>query len=172
MHASDIEVASGATGARLERRDPARGRGRARAGVPQPERPASSGSRAPVLGRRAFLLALAAGLAHAAAGRLALAPPAETARAPLPLLRRHPVSAAAIGARYLRAHPGESAAVRRLAARSLRAGDGCDGDGRRRALRRACARDFAEGRVVRVDGFVLSRTEARLCAAVLLGANG
>jgi len=33
------------------------------------------------------------------------------------------------------------------------------------------ARDFAEGRVVRVDGWILSRTEARLCAAVRLGAG-
>jgi hypothetical protein len=166
MYASDTEGASDAAGARLEPGDPARDRGRARAGVPQPEH---SASRAPALGRRAFLLALAAGLAYAAAGRLAPAPPAETSRAPLEPLRRHPRSAAAIGGRYLRAHPGESIAVRRLAARSLRAGDG---DARQRALRRACARDFAEGRVVRVDGFVLSRTEARLCAAALLGADG
>jgi hypothetical protein len=169
MHASDIEGASRAAGARREPGDPARDEERARAGVPQPAR---SASYAPALGRRAFLLALAAGLGHAFAGRLAPAAPVETAQAPFEALRGHRTRAAAIGARYLRAHPDEIAAVRRLAARDLRAGGRRDGDARRRALRRACARDFAEGRVVRVDGFVLSRTEARLCAAVLLGANG
>ena len=54
-----------------------------------------------------------------------------------------------------------SASVRR---RFLAAGD----RRRRRIVERRVADDFEAGRVVVVDGWVLSRTEAALCAAVAL----
>jgi hypothetical protein len=71
-------------------------------------------------------------------------------------------AAAALGAVYLRDHPQERRAVLTLlsAERAYEA----------RAEQRAKSlRDFREGRVVRVDGWVLSRAEARFCAAIWLG---
>lgn len=80
----------------------------------------------------------------------------------------HAASAAAVGRAYLRAHPEEAEPDRLV--RELSAGircQGCDPDrAERTRLRAAIAAriraDFAASRVVQVDGWVLSRTEARL----------
>lgn len=86
----------------------------------------------------------------------------------------HPDSAAAIGRTYLRQYPAE-AEVRHLASEIERDLDclGCrlpraDEASLRDAVRERVRRDFAEGVVVSVDGWVLSRTEARLCAIAAL----
>lgn len=87
-------------------------------------------------------------------------------RGALASLLPHAASAAAVGARYLRDHPEERDAALPLASappREPRAQARL-----RRQLRRESARDFQRGAVVRVDGWVLSRTEARLCASVHL----
>jgi hypothetical protein len=86
----------------------------------------------------------------------------------------HPGSAAAIGRTYLRQYPGEAEA-QRLASEITSDLDclGCrvpsaDEASLRAAVRERVRRDFAEGVVVSVDGWVLSRTEARLCAIAAL----
>jgi hypothetical protein len=86
----------------------------------------------------------------------------------------HPHSAAAIGRTYLRQYPAE-AAPQRLASEIARDLDclGCrlpraEEAHLRSAVRERIRRDFAEGVVVNVDGWVLSRTEARLCAIAAL----
>ena len=89
---------------------------------------------------------------------------------------RRPASAAVVGRAYLAGHPAEadrSWLAERLGA-DLRCQD-CDparSDAAR--LRTGVARqlraDFAQSRVVRVDGWVLSVTEARLCALAALTA--
>ena len=40
----------------------------------------------------------------------------------------------------------------------------------RAALKHQCIRDFSEGRTVLVDGWMVSSTEARLCAVLALSA--
>lgn len=98
------------------------------------------------------------------------ASPAETLLAAF----RHPESAAAIGRAYLAGHPQDAdpdTLVENVTA-GLRC-RGCDPEAAGRAdLRQAIARevrdDFAQGRVVNVDGWVLSATEARLCGLAAL----
>jgi hypothetical protein len=69
-------------------------------------------------------------------------------------------SARAIGAAYLRAHPADTATL----ALQLPAGL------TRRELQFVIRDDFAHERIVTVDGWMLSVTEARLCAlAHLIG---
>lgn len=82
-----------------------------------------------------------------------------------------PRSARVIGERYLAVAPEERDAT--LLMRRLQdvvdAGDGSR-DGRAEGVRTQIHRDFAADDVVQVDGWVLARTECRLCAlAVLLG---
>ncbi|HSA80812.1 MAG TPA: hypothetical protein VLE23_08300 [Geminicoccaceae bacterium] len=85
-----------------------------------------------------------------------------------------PGSAAAVGRAYLTRHPDE--ADRDRLAAQLAAGlrsRGCDparsDTARLRAsLARQLRADFGHSRVVRVDGWVLSLTEARLCALAAL----
>jgi len=78
-----------------------------------------------------------------------------------------PRSAVAIGQRYLALHPAE-ADVERLKASLF---DGLD-VARTAALRARLAegrrRDFASGRTVIVDGWILARTELRACALLTL----
>jgi hypothetical protein len=80
-------------------------------------------------------------------------------------LFRHPESARRIGERLLArdAAPLDQAASLRV---KLTAVDGRAA--RRSALRQQAAQDYARGNVVLVDGWVLSRTEAQLCALVAL----
>jgi hypothetical protein len=68
-----------------------------------------------------------------------------------------PAAARAIGKAFLRDYPGEADAAH-LAARLPR----------RHRLHMAISADFAAGKTVMVEGWVLSRTEARLCALVAL----
>lgn len=78
-----------------------------------------------------------------------------------------------VGRAYLRTVPEESEAatlVRLLLpghedrTRFRRASE----ERRREALRASVAEDFRAGRVVRVEGWMLARTEARLCALITL----
>jgi len=87
-----------------------------------------------------------------------------------------PASAAVVGRAYLAGHPAEAKRdwlAERLGA-DLRCQD-CDparsDAARLRAgLARQLRADFGQSRVVRVDGWVLSLTEARLCALAALTA--
>jgi len=81
--------------------------------------------------------------------------------------------AKAIGARYLALAPQESAPG--FLAACLFPADGAgtcgeaDPDRLRRALDDRRRRDFAAGDTVLIDGWILARTEARLCALTTLG---
>jgi hypothetical protein len=87
-----------------------------------------------------------------------------------------PASAAVVGRAYLAGHPGE--ADRDWLAAQLGADLRCqdcdparsDAARLRAGLARQLRADFAQSRVVRVDGWVLSVTEARLCALAALTA--
>jgi hypothetical protein len=87
-----------------------------------------------------------------------------------------PASAAVVGRAYLADHPAE--ADRDWLAAQLGADLRCqdcdparsDTARLRAALARQLRADFAQRRVVRVDGWVLSVTEARLCALAALTA--
>lgn len=73
---------------------------------------------------------------------------------------------AVIGERYLLLYPDE-ASVDALSEAVAPAGG--DGAAAFAALRGRIHRELRRGEVVRVDGWVLARTEARLCALVHLG---
>ena len=78
-------------------------------------------------------------------------------------------SAAIVGSAYLRLFPQEAYVA--LLTRELLGGSAdIDPDARSfaRNLRRSICSDFRGERVVRIDGWVLSRTEARLCALIAL----
>ncbi len=93
--------------------------------------------------------------ALAAVAGLASLPAAESETLSWPF--RDHASARAIGRRYLRTHPASSELqVTRLLLRP--------GADRGRRIRERIAADFAAGRVVILDGWVLAATEARLCA--------
>jgi hypothetical protein len=128
------------------------------------------------ISRRSLLLAAAGALSLSARPRPAAAAPAAATVRRLAAFMRPQPSAAAIGRAYLAHFPEEAepsaltrrivgdvasseAALMRLDDRSLW--------NRLAARRRA---DFAEGRLATVDGWLLSRTEARLCA--LAAASG
>ena len=131
--------------------------------------------------RRQFVIALGAWVAfctarpHRAWAWLRSSPHPDAAERLLSALGR-PASAAVVGRRYLAGHPQE--ADRQWLAGELDADlrrQGCDSRqadaARLRAgLARQVRTDFARSRVVRVDGWVLSVTEARLCALAALTA--
>jgi hypothetical protein len=130
--------------------------------------------------RRKFLGALALGGIWAAwAGQARAWLPAAgnwTAAPRLLAVLDRPESAAAVGRAYLASHPGE-ADRDRLAARldqAVRCQDCDPARARTEQLREALAgqirADFAAARVVTVDGWVLSETEARLCGLAALSA--
>jgi hypothetical protein len=89
-------------------------------------------------------------------------------------LFRHRESARRLGRAYLADRPEEvdPARLLRELAHLQREGGGATGrpDDLRQAVAAACTADFAQGRVVRVDGWILARTEARACALVALSA--
>ena len=103
----------------------------------------------------------------------------DLARALVATLRR-PDSAAAVGRAYLARFPAEALSVRLV--EGIREGLARDGfdpvvpTGRPAELRsrlgKRVRRDFAEGRVVAVDGWVLAATEARLFALAALRRGG
>ena len=80
---------------------------------------------------------------------------------------RDPEAARSIGQRYLEAYPHEVAHVRRLAA-DLDAKRPRGPEAVRRALAEQRQRDFRDGSVVVVAGWVLARTEARACALTVV----
>lgn len=122
--------------------------------------------------RRRFL-ALAASLAGTALPASSVAASAFGPTA-LALAANSARSARAVGRAYLAATPNERAAdalVERLTARlpAGRASLASDSDVELRAqLHRAIEQDFAAERTVQLDGWLLSQTEARLCALTAL----
>jgi hypothetical protein len=94
----------------------------------------------------------------------------------LAALLRHEEGARAIGREYLRRVPAEASSsvlTARVAERlpgGLGAVDTVSQDRLRELLLRASADDFHELRTVEVQGWVLARTEARLCALAALRA--
>ena len=129
--------------------------------------------------RRGFLVSLGAagglwlGWPARARAELALAGPRQSADRLVAVFSQR-TSAAAVGRAYLAGHPDEGAIdhlVTELRA-ALRQCD-CDPDCAdlstlRVATSRLVKEDFARSRVVRVDGWVLSRSEARLCGLAAL----
>jgi hypothetical protein len=128
-------------------------------------------------GRRR-LLGLVAG-----AAALAAFPAAGPATGELRLARRlvglfsAPGSAAEVGRRYLRAAPQEASVRRLVAAIAAEPAGAGEGAGRLDALGPAALRaelagriraDFTAGRLVRLDGWMLSATETRLMALAAL----
>ena len=127
------------------------------------------------MNRRSMLAAMLGGsVAAAVAPHRALAlgvdrPRSDLARTLVATLRR-PDSAAAVGRVYLARHPAEAAPARLVAGIV----DGWERDGfdaaragsaaLRRRLGEQVRRDFARGRVVSVDGWMLAASEARLFA--------
>lgn len=127
-----------------------------------------------IVARRDMLLALAGGALLAAVAPRAARPriAAETRGVFPATLFRHPDSARRIGRAYLAERPAEADAdrLRMLIAQDV---PGLVHAGiAPAALRRAVAarqhRDFAERRTVLVRGWLLSQTEARLCALATL----
>jgi len=89
-------------------------------------------------------------------------------------LLKHEESARIIGREYLRMAPHEANAQILLNLISLGCTDGSTGTSdeapeslRERLQARTC-RDFEEGQIIRIHGWILSLTEARLCALVAL----
>lgn len=124
--------------------------------------------RSPRLTRRATLRAAVLGSLLAALGWRP-APAAANPVTRLTAIFRHRDSAVRLGEAYLAAHP-EEADPGHLTHRTLTAlGDVSppDADLRPR-LAAACRRDFAEGRTVQLDGWILAETELRACALVAL----
>ena len=78
---------------------------------------------------------------------------------------RDPEAARALGLAYLSEHPGERDPGFLHAVTLKGAGEGPRAV---RWLRARCRDDFSRGDTVRIDGWVLARTECRLCALVAL----
>lgn len=117
--------------------------------------------------RRGLLAAVAA----AAAAALLPKPAAAALQATLARrIARVGAEASEVGARYLRAEPTEAdlAALEARLAERLHAARG----GLPMRLAEAARADFRRGDVVLVDGWVLSRTEARVCAVAHLIESG
>jgi hypothetical protein len=122
--------------------------------------------------RRAFMWLCAAVAATAAPPPArAFACLAEVWRPPgraaaLTALVPNPASAAAVGREYLRVAPDE-ADIARLC-ELLWPAPGVPQGALSRALAQRQRKDFADGRVVRLHGWILARTEARLWALAAL----
>jgi hypothetical protein len=125
------------------------------------------------LGRRAFLtIAGAAGIGGyrggtAPTGRPQVAQPGPEAG--LTLVFRQRQSAIAIGRRYLSCYPGDPLPHRLAEALSRARTE--DAAAARRALLARVRNDFARGDTVLLDGWVLSCSECRACAAFALAAG-
>jgi hypothetical protein len=123
--------------------------------------------------RRRFLLGLGLGVMAATLAATGWAKPTWMRRAVVQELIGDLKGVRAIGARYLALAPEERDAAR--LARLLFAGIAearrpfAGVDALRRAIGAHRERDFAAGDTVLVDGWILARTEARLCALVFLG---
>jgi hypothetical protein len=105
-----------------------------------------------------------------------LGPPASEVAARLlqhlPRMIPHRESAAHIGRAYLRMVPADAAGLLDLLcapmSQALRSPAAIEGYALEDLLRTRKMDDFAAGRVVLIDGWMLSETEARLCALVAL----
>jgi hypothetical protein len=93
----------------------------------------------------------------------------EPAAERLAALLRHRDSAKRVGREYLKARPQEACAANLLAqlTRDLKLQALSEGDLRAHFNKRSKA-DFCARRVVKLDGWILSETEARLCALTSL----
>ena len=125
------------------------------------------------LTRGAFVgavFAAGAALAPLRPWRVLVEPEPRTAAARLRRLLHDPLGARAIGAEYLRTRPGEATAAALVAAIARSVPGGVNvlasaSDPALRALVEArCRSDFAEGKTVMLRRWILSETEARLCA--------
>ena len=124
--------------------------------------------------RRMLWLLVALGGAVGLA-RFARVPPfRDTARSPLEAVFGHPDSARRIGEAYLSRYPQEADAAllrTRIAGSpedATRVLDGMRGGELAGWVRDRQREDFRDGRTVVVDGWMLSSTEARLCALLSL----
>lgn len=127
--------------------------------------------------RRTFLVAgagLGLSLAWRSVGSLPFLEPSPSRSARLAGLLSHEESARAVGREYLHVMPAEASRqvlTARVAERlpgGFRTLDAA-GEGRlRQLLLRATVEDFAELRTVELRGWVLARTEARVCALAAL----
>jgi len=120
--------------------------------------------------RRGFLATFAAGIVGAALGlRLYWNPGRTSAEAQrLARLLPHTDSAARLGRRYLEGTPQEADAGRLLTLIDATPADGEADAALRERLDARTRQDFIAGATVAVDGWLLSVTEARLCALVSL----
>lgn len=126
-------------------------------------------------GRRWFLTAIGAAGTFLATDWRTCVRAAATDTAPERLigLFEHRDSARAIGSVYLAAHP-EEADVSRLLELINRADGGppfaplATDTARRAWIRERQTQDFAAGRIVNLDGWLLSATEVRICALAAL----
>jgi hypothetical protein len=117
----------------------------------------------PTATRRRLLALL--GAAAAATGMPAAAPARGDPRAGALLgLTRHPASAARVGAAYLATRPAEADTARLVEALWPDPDPGDDPAALARAFAARMRDDFTQGRTARVEGWVLSASEARLCA--------
>jgi soluble lytic murein transglycosylase-like protein len=83
-----------------------------------------------------------------------------------------PGAAARLGARYLAALAPSRRRGETIAALALARGvAGMAPRSRRAQIAAAIRRDFAEGAIVTIDGWMLARSEARLCASAYLEAR-
>jgi hypothetical protein len=125
------------------------------------------------LTRRGFLAGLAAGVVGAAVGlRLYWS----GARTPVGAERlastlSHTDSAVRLGRRYLEGAPEEANAGRLIALIGTQPAGGESDAALRERLQTCIRQDFIDGTTVAVDGWLLSLTEARLCALVSLLQN-
>ena len=114
-----------------------------------------------------LLESLLAGGAGRVAARLYAPSRSDACRRLVESLFLDPDAAARLGRRYLVLHPHERDVASMLDG-LLEPGERPSRAGLRRRLRARQRHDFAGGVTVIVDGWILSRTEARLCAAVAL----
>lgn len=82
-----------------------------------------------------------------------------------------PMSASVVGRRYLELFPEKSCSkvlLQELPVFSKGLIRGSDRQALRREIRQQCRREFLEGNTVLIDGWILARSEAALCALVAL----
>jgi hypothetical protein len=128
-----------------------------------------------MISRRDTLIACGALAAVGVWPGLAAGDPGGAKAGALRLALRSPESARVVGRAYLATHPDEADPVQLLAAIEAAGGIGrsvarqpIDATALARAVAEAVRDDFLDRRTVRVDGWVLARTEARLCALAAL----
>jgi hypothetical protein len=124
----------------------------------------------PKIKRRVFLGSLfLMGVASLPPRRAGATEGGEPAAERLVALLRHRDSAKRVGREYLKARPQEACAANLVTelTRDLKLPTISDGDLRAHFNKRSKA-DFRARRVVKLDGWILSETEARLCALTSL----